>query len=165
VAIARYNHGMPSAAVSLERVGLPSADAELLIGELDAELTARYPEDGACHFRLDPEEVGPGRGTFLVGRVAGAPVTCGAVRLIDPATCEVKRMYTRPALRGQGLARVVLDELARAARELGATRLVLETGVRQPEAIALYERAGFARIAPFGEYVDSPLSVCMARDL
>jgi putative acetyltransferase len=161
----RYKHGMPPAEVSLERVGLPCADAELLIRELNAELTARYPEDGACHFRLDPEEVGPGRGAFLVGRIAGTPVACGAVRLIAPSIGEVKRMYTRATVRGQGVARAVLDELARAARDLGATRLVLETGVRQPEAIALYERAGFAPIAPFGEYVDSPLSVCMARDL
>lgn len=163
--MARYNHGMPPAGLSLERVGLPSADAELLIRELNAELTARYPEDGACHFRLDPEEVGPGRGAFLVARVDGAPVACGAVRLIDPATGEVKRMYTRASVRGQDVARAVLDELVRAARDLGARRLVLETGVRQPEAIALYERAGFAPIARFGEYVDSPLSVCMARDL
>jgi putative acetyltransferase len=155
---------MPSAVV-LERVGLPSPDAETLIRELNAELTARYPEDGACHFRLDPEEVGPGRGAFLVGSVDGAPVACGAVRLIDAATCEVKRMYTRPALRGQGVAGALLAGLIDAARDLGATRLVLETGVRQPEAIALYERAGFARIEAFGEYVGSPLSVCMGRDV
>jgi putative acetyltransferase len=156
---------MPLAEVSLERVGLPCADAELLIRELNAELSARYPEDGACHFRLDPYEVGPGRGAFLVARIDGAPVACGAVRLIDPTTGEVKRMYTRASVRGQGVARAVLAELARAARDLGASRLVLETGVRQPEAIALYERAGFTPIAPFGEYIDSPLSVCMARDL
>ena len=151
--------------VTLERVPLPSADADTLILELNAELGARYPEDGACHFRLDPDEVGPGRGAFLIARVDGAPVSCGAVRLIEPTTVEIKRMYTRPAARGRGVALAVLDALEEAAADLGATRLVLETGVRQPEAIALYERAGFARIPPFGEYVDSPLSVCMAKDI
>ena len=151
--------------VTLERTPLPCPDADALILELNAELSARYPEDGACHFRLDPEEVGPGRGAFLIARVDGAPVGCGAVRLIEPTTVEVKRMYVQPSLRGRGVARAVLTGLESAAADLGARRMVLETGVRQPEAIALYQRAGFARIAPFGEYVDSPLSVCMGKDL
>jgi ribosomal protein S18 acetylase RimI-like enzyme len=63
------------------------------------------------------------------------------------------------------VGRAILDALVAEARALGATRVVLETGVRQHEAMALYERAGFARIERFGEYVDSPLSICMARAL
>jgi putative acetyltransferase len=74
-------------------------------------------------------------------------------------------MYTRPSVRGHGVAGVILLGLEAAAHALGATRMLLETGVRQPEAIALYERAGFARIEPFGEYVGSPLSVCMGKDV
>ena len=69
------------------------------------------------------------------------------------------------AARGAGLGRRILDALSAEARALGATRVVLETGARQHVAIGLYERAGFVRVAAFGEYVGSPLSVCMAKDL
>ena len=101
--------------------------------ELDAELTERYPEAGATHFRLD--------------------------------VAEVKRMYVRTAARGRGIGGAILVALETEARVLGVSRLVLETGVRQPEALALYRRFGFDVIPPFGEYVESPLSVCMAKDL
>lgn len=136
-----------------------------LIGALNAELTARYPEAGANHFQLDADEVAPGRGVFLVAFAGDEAVGCGAVRRLDQATAEIKRMYVVPARRGGGVGRTLLDALEEHARELGIERLVLETGVRQPEAIALYERAGFAVIPPFGEYIGSDLSVCMAKDL
>jgi len=74
-------------------------------------------------------------------------------------------MYVSPEARGHGVGRAVLAALQTEARALGLARLVLETGIRQPEAIALYERAGFSRIPAFGEYVNSPVSVCMAKDL
>jgi GNAT superfamily N-acetyltransferase len=74
-------------------------------------------------------------------------------------------MYVSPEERGRGLSRLLLNALESEARALGLSRLVLETGVRQVAALALYERAGFSRIAPFGEYVGSPLSVCMAKEL
>jgi len=130
-----------------------------------AELSSRYPEDGATHFRLDPDEVAPGRGAFLVATRAGEPVGCGAVRRIEAETGEIKRMYVSPEARGHGVGRAVLAALETEARAPGLARLVLETGIRQPEAIALYERAGFSRIPAFGEYVNSPVSVCMAKDL
>ena len=77
-------------------------------------------------------------------------------------------MYVAPTARGKGIGRTILRELEAEARRLGACRLVLETGPRQPEAIAVYERAGFVRIPLFGEYLNTPhpdLSVCMAKDL
>jgi GNAT superfamily N-acetyltransferase len=77
----------------------------------------------------------------------------------------LKRMFTRPEERGRGVARALLTALEGAASALGVERLVLETGARQPEAIALYERNGFIRIAAFGEYESSPLRVCMAKQL
>src|SRR5690606_12365017 len=103
-------------------------------------------EPGATHFRLDPDEVAPGRGAFLVAWLDGAPVGCGAVRRIDGDTAEIKRMYVAPTLRDRGIGRVLLAGLEAAARELGVRRLVLETGVRQHAAIALYARAGFREI-------------------
>jgi len=102
---------------------------------------------------------------FLVVRSAGRPVGCGAVRRLDAQTAEIKRMYVVTDFRGQGVARRLLAALESESAALGISRLVLETGVRQPEALALYERAGFSRIPAFGEYVGSPLSVCMAKRL
>jgi putative acetyltransferase len=149
----------------VEREDLRSATAETLIRALNDELSQRYPEEGANHFRLDPEEVAEGRGVFLVVRSAGRPVGCGAVRRVDTQTGEIKRMYVAPEFRGQGVARHLLTALEAESTALGMSRLVLETGARQPEALALYERAGFARIPAFGEYVHSPLSVCMSKQL
>jgi putative acetyltransferase len=139
--------------------------AQALIAELNRELLAIYPEEGATHFRLDPDEVSEARGAFLVAFVAGEPVGCGAVRRLDTETAEIKRMYVKATMRGRGVASRILDELVSEARRLGVNRIVLETGERQPDALALYGGAGFVRIPLFGEYVDSPLSVCMAKEL
>jgi putative acetyltransferase len=151
--------------VTIQRFDLMAPAAQGLIEALNAELAGLYPEPGANHFRLDPEEVAEGRGAFLVAARAGMLVGCGAVRRMEERTGEIKRMFVRPEERGQGLGRAILTALETEARALGITRLVLETGPRQPEAIALYTRAGFAEVAPFGEYISSPLSVCMAKDL
>src|SRR5690606_15076637 len=90
---------------------------------------------------------------------------CGAVRLVEPRTAELKRMYVRPEARRSGTGAALLAALEDRARRLGANRLVLETGPRQHAALRLYERAGFVVIDSFGEYVDAPLSVCLAKPL
>ena len=154
--------------VEIRREDFASPVVAQLIAALNAELQHRYPEEGAHHFRLDSDEVADGRGAFLVAYLAGQPVGCGAVRRIEPQVAELKRMYVAPPARGRGVGRLVLLELEAIAGQLGATRLVLETGPRQPEAIALYRRAGFVEIPLFGDYLASPhpeLSVCMAKDL
>ena len=151
--------------VTIQRFDLTASAARSLIDALNSELSDRYPEPGANHFRLDPEEVADGRGAFLVAARAGRLVGCGAVRRIEERTGEIKRMFVCPEERGRGLGRALLAALETEARALGIARLVLETGARQPEAIALYRRAGFEEVAPFGEYIGSPLSVCMAKNL
>ncbi len=95
----------------------------------------------------------------------GTPIGCGAVRRIGDRTGELKRMYVVPSQRSRGVGRAVLDALEDEARSLDLSRLLLETGVRQQTAIAMYERAGFSRVPAYGEYVGSPLSVCMRKDL
>jgi putative acetyltransferase len=156
---------MATQQIEIRHEAITSPAAKQLILALNAELAARYPEPGANHFRLDASEVAPGRGAFFVAYQDGRPVACGAIRLLSPATAEVKRMYVEPASRGLHLGRRVLDALEEEARRLGARELVLETGERQLEAIALYSRAGFVRIGAFGEYERSPLSVCMRKPL
>jgi putative acetyltransferase len=156
---------LTATAVEIRRTDLASPASHRLIGALNAELEARYPEEGANFFRIDPEEVSQGRGAFLVAYIGENAIGCGAVRRIEPHVAEIKRMYVAPDVRGCGIGRQILDALEAESRQLGARRLVLETGPRQPEAIALYERAGFVEIPLFGEYIGSQFSVCMAKDL
>ena len=153
------------AKVVVQRSDILSPPARTLIAALNNELSRTYPEEGACHFRLDADEVAHGRGAFLITWRSGKPIGCGAIRRIGTRTGELKRMYVIPEERGRGIGRAILQALEGEGRALGISRVVLETGVRQREALALYERAGFVRIAPFGEYVASPLSVCLAKEL
>jgi GNAT superfamily N-acetyltransferase len=144
---------------------LTSPAALTLIGALNRDLTERYPDPGTRHFRLAANEVAEGRGAFLVAYLDGRPVGCGAIRRLDEERAEVKRMYVEPSARGQGIGQAILGELEAEARRLGVGRLVLETGDRQAEALRLYARAGFTSIPAFGEYVGSPVSVCLAKDV
>lgn len=149
---------------AIAAVPLTDARAVALVAELDGELAARYPPEqrfGA----VDPAEVDGDRGVFLVAADGGRALGCGALRLLDTTTAEVKRMYVRPEARGRRLATRILSALEGHAREAGLTRLVLETGDAQTEAIALYTRAGFTRVPCWGAYAGSPTSVCMAKPL
>lgn len=137
---------------------LDSDAARRLIAELDAYLNSLYPpEDNFVDL--------PSADVFLVARDDGEPVGCGAVRLLDAGTAEVKRMYASPSVRGTGVAWRLLQQLETFARERGAERLVLETGPRQLDAIALYERSGFTVIPCWGEYASGNNSVCYEKRL
>ena len=143
---------------------LSGSDAQMLIARLNDELTERYPNPQDRHFELADAHVSGDRGVFLVARLDGDPVGCGALRRLDDVTGELKRMYVEPHARGHGVGRKVLAELEHHARRLGLRHLVLETGDRQHEATRLYERAGFARVPCFGEYTGAA-SVCMEKAL
>ena len=149
--------------VSVRKGSVGSPVVQALFSALNAEITERYPEEHANFFRLDASEIAPGRGALLVATVDGEVVGCGAVRRLDDTDAEIKRMYVTPSFRGLGVGGALLAALEGEARSLGATRLVLETGERLPEAVALYERAGFAVIPPFDEYVGARLSLCMGK--
>jgi GNAT superfamily N-acetyltransferase len=138
------------------------AGAEL-VEALLADLRRRYHQEDADEPQAD--ELAPPSGTFLLAVLAGDTVGCGGLRFHEPGVGELKRMYVEPTARRRGVARALLAELERAAIAIGYTRLVLETGMRQPEAIALYEGAGYAAIEPYGYYRWSPMSRCFAKDL
>ncbi|MGY2134794.1 GNAT family N-acetyltransferase [Hymenobacter sp. HD11105] len=93
------------------------------------------------------------------------PVACGAIKEFSPDLMEVKRMFVHPAYRGKGIAQAVLSELERWAKELNYTGCVLETGKRQPEAIRLYHKSGYAFIPNYGQYIGVENSVCMQKQL
>jgi len=153
-------------AITLTRADLTDPVSRALIADLNAELSALYDEPGANHFHLDPTEVAEGCGVFLVMRLGGVPVGCGALRLLAPDLAELKRMFVAPAARGKGLGHRLVSALEIEARTLGVRRLVLETGIRQTAALALYAAAGFQPIPLYGEYCLSPdTSRCLGKDL
>jgi len=110
--------------------------------------TARVTQMG--HAR--PSEFAPPTGAFLVVVDDGVTIAGGGYRRYSDDTCEVKRVWTSPARRRQGLAGVVLSALEAAASEAGYRRVVLETGPAQPEAAAFYEAQGYHRIPVYGRY-------------
>lgn len=141
--------------IAIERVQAPTSELRELIAELNEALGKLYPEDQRHGLALD-QLFRPSMRFFLV-RWEGAPAGCGGIE-IDNGTAELKRMYTRPKMRRRGVAQSLLHRLEAEARVAGATILLLETGVYQPEAVRLYKRAGFARRAPFGRYAAMPAS-------
>jgi putative acetyltransferase len=138
-----------------------------LTAALWREIAERYgAEDEADGLVAD--QLAPPDGVFLLAWQDGSAVGCGGVRRradFGNATGEIKRMYVEPPTRQQGIAWAILRELEAVAVRIGYLRLVLETGTKQPEAIALYERAGYELIEPYGVYADSPLSRCFAKQL
>jgi putative acetyltransferase len=133
-----------------------------LRAEGEAEVEARYGFDNEPGVKPSAADVE----VFLVARDdAGTPVGCGGLRQLDAETYEIKRMYVRPAARGRGVGAAILRALEAEAAALGASRLLLETGPRQPEALALYERAGYRRVPCFGPYAGVADSLCYERSL
>lgn len=153
-----------SSARSDLRVALePAAQPEVvaLIDALDAYQKPLYPAES--HHGIDLAVLSRPNVLFAVARDAqGAALGCGAI-VLEPGWGELKRMFTVPAARGRGIARALLAFLEDAARARGCTRFVLETGYLQDEALGLYERCGYRRCGPFGDYVDDPNSVFMEK--
>lgn len=138
-----------------------SADALRLIEELEAHLAALYRPQNRHGFsvaQLLEEGV-----AFFIIRDEGRPAGCVGLLCVGEEYAEIKRMYVGPSFRGRGLARAMLQHLVQCARERGITRLRLETGIHQREAIALYEQAGFYRIPAFGPYRDDGVSLCYEK--
>jgi GNAT superfamily N-acetyltransferase len=166
--------------IELREVAYDDPVAQELVAALHAEIDLRYayalsamtPEEQALDAadylaEVQPEHVRAPFGTFLVAWLDGRPVGCGAVKPLDRAlgVGEIKRMYTVPVARRRGVSRALLAALEARARELGYRGLQLETGTAQPEALALYDAAGWQRIPPYGRYKDAPDSVCYAKVL
>ena len=152
-------------ALSITAEPFESADARRLIAELDRGLAELYPPAQRFGPNLKAAQLEGGRGAFLVARDGGRAVGCGALRLLDATTAEVKRMYVDPDQRGRGVGWAVLRELEATARQMGVQRLVLETGIYQEAALVLYRRAGFISVDCWGEYATSSTSICLEKHL
>ena len=140
-------------ALTIERVSVATDEIRELVAELDRALAGPYlPEQ---HHYLPFDELFEDNVRFFAARADGVAVGCGGVGLYD-GYAEVKRMFTRPTVRRQGVASALLRRLEQEAKDAGYSLLRLETGVYQSEAIGFYERAGFERCEAFGDYTRMP---------
>ena len=157
---------MPTDPVRIDVLAYDHPDAGPLIAELQQYFVVRYGEEDMTP--VDPADFAPPRGLFLIAYLDGRAVGCGGWRVHDGPEgpeAELKRMYVSPAGRGRGVARAVLAELERTAAQAGYPRMVLETGTKQPEALALYRSAGYAEVPRFGYYADEPSAVHLGKIL
>ena len=145
-------------------VAADSPEAVELIGELDEHLMGHpYPAQSRHAFSVEKllrQEV-----VFFVTWYEGKLAGCGGIKMFGSDYGEVKRMFVRPEFRGKGLGKLMLRHLALYAVRNGTNVLRLETGIYEVEAIGLYERFGFQRRAPFGEYVEDPLSIYFEKHI
>ena len=156
--------------MEIVRVGFGHPDAIAMIAAVQGEYVVRY--GGEDQTPLDPAMFDPPRGSFFVGYLEGRAVASGGWRRRDDVealgsshTAEIKRMYVDPAARGLGLARALLAHLERTAAEAGAAVAILETGTRQPEALALYASSGYVEVPKFGFYSHAAESRCFGKRL
>jgi len=144
------------------RTNSDNKDFQKLVAELDADLKIRDGADNAFYAQYNKMAMIK---YAIVAYDNELPVGCGAIKESTPDTAEVKRMYVLVNRRGEGIASQVLRELESWARELNYARCILETGKRQPEAIALYKKSGYDIIPNFGPYADVYNSVCFEKKL
>ena len=139
--------------IAIEQALAPTPEIQELLAELDAVLSGPYAADQ--RHALSIEQLFEPNVRFFVARLNGAAVACGGVGFYD-GYAELKRMYSRPAVRGRGMAKALLQRLEAEARAAGSPLLRIETGVYQEEALRFYEGAGFRRCGPFGPYAAMP---------
>ena len=147
--------------MKLRRTSGNDPDFIALTRRLDAELRAQYGDAQAQYAPYNLVDTD----TAVVVTIDDVPAGCGCFKRFDDEAIELKRMFVDPARRGTGVGRALVGELERWATELGYRAAVLETGVEQHAAIALYERSGYTRIPLYGPYVGMDLSICMRKQL
>ena len=148
--------------IDIVRTAEDNADFLSLVELLDAELRIRDDEEHGFYAQFNKPV---GLGGVVIAFDDGEPVGCGAFKRYEEGVAEIKRMYVKPESRGRRIAALVLAELESWAAELGFTKCILETGHKQPEAIALYRREGYSVIPNYGQYVGVDNSVCLKKTL
>ncbi len=146
--------------VTLIRTDAENEDLLTLVASLDEELKTR---DGEDHYFFAQFNKLAGILGAIVAYVDDEPVGCGAFKQFSETEAEIKRMFVKPEYRGQRIAAKILIELESWAQQEQFTACVLETGFKQPEAIALYKRLGYTEIPNYGQYADVATSLCMQK--
>lgn len=148
--------------LTLVRTDSNNTDFRQLIVLLDKDLAVRDGDDHAFYSQFNKVDAIK---EVVVGYYNDTPVACGAIKPFSDSAVEIKRMFVHPDYRKQGIAAKVLSELERWAKLLGFSECVLETGKKQPEAIALYQKVGYRITENYGQYIGVDNSVCMKKTL
>jgi putative acetyltransferase len=142
------------------RTNTEDFDFQILVKELDEELSILDGKDHSFYSQYNKIDAIK---YIIVAYDNDTPVSCGAIKEYAPDTMEIKRMYVVPHKRGKGIASIILNELENWAQELNYKKCVLETGKRQPDAIALYTKNGYTPIPNYGQYEGVENSVCFGK--
>lgn len=148
--------------LNLERTNSSHPDFIALIRDLDAYLSITDGDDHAFYDQFNKVDK---INHVVVAYENEIPIGCGAIKEFSADSMEVKRMYTSPNGRKKGIATAIIKELEGWAKELGYTKCVLETGKRQHDAIALYQKVGYQIIPNYGQYIGIANSICFEKDL
>ena len=144
-----------------KRLASTHPDFQQLIINLDKEFWVRYPD---TQQNFAPFNYVDETARVIVGYDGGSPIGCGCFRpMKEKDTIEIKRMFVVPSFRNKGIGKMILQQLEQWAAEGGFIQAKLETGIKQPEAIAAYEKSGYTRIPNFGPYSNIAESICMAK--
>ncbi len=148
---------MAAECLHIVRRDIRDEDLAPLLAEALTELRARYGPQVTSSVFSNAE--------YYLALLDEEAAGCGALQRVDATLFEIKRMYVPGRLRGRGVARAILACLEERAKALGATRIRLQTGTRQPEAVSLYMQAGYQPDAPWGRYASDPNSLCFSKGL
>jgi len=148
--------------INCTRTNSENEDFRKLVRELDEDLKTRDGEDNAFYAQFNKIDK---LKNVIVAYDEKIPVGCGAIKEFSPDSMEIKRMYVLSNRRGQGIASFILEQLEAWTIELKYKKCVLETGKRQPEAIALYKKSGYDITPNFGQYINVENSVCFEKIL
>lgn len=146
----------------LIRTDSTNSSFRTLVSLLDEDLKIRDGEEHAFYSAFN--KLDKIKHTVVITK-RGAPAACGAIKEFDSETVEIKRMFVKPEFRGEGISKLVLNELEKWAKELNYTSCILETGYKQPEAISLYKNSGYLITANYGQYKNVANSVCMKKEI
>ena len=144
------------------RASSDNPDFQVLVALLDEDLRARDGDDHSFYSQFNKVE---NIRNVIVCYIDNEPIGCGALKEYDEKKVEIKRMFVRPGHRGNGIGLAILKELESWASELNYPECILETGKRQPEAIRLYQKAGYKMIKNYGPYENDANSVCMTKSI
>jgi GNAT superfamily N-acetyltransferase len=147
---------------SFIRTDSTNPDFQTLVALLDADLRIRDGEEHAFYAQYNKTQ---DIRNVIVAYDGTKAVACGAFKYYEDSCVEIKRMFTLPEYRGKAIGLKLLTELEKWAAELNYGQCILETGIKQPEAIRLYTKAGYSRIENYGQYAGVENSVCMKKKL
>jgi putative acetyltransferase len=147
--------------LSISRESPRQEEVIALIRQSDVLMQSLYPAES--NHLVDVDSLAQHQVHFFVAREQGQALGCGAFVLGSDGQAEMKRVFVDPVARGKGVARAIMEVMEREAARLGVTLMQLETGIKQPEAIALYRKFGYVERGPFGSYKPDPLSLFMEK--